>query len=257
MSLLDLLVGNGKKDKRDELKPVMRRLDDIDEVLQAISVKTDDNFDSILRGIDTVMPHEKGQFINRIEEKIMKAKRDMVHEAILAECVRDAKSYSELRHGIRDRTGLNVSGAFLDSCVKRLAYEGRLDRVGNRFICGGSIRNAANPAPVKIVEKGEEAEFITEIMGENGPENGNGGNGHNGTRKESKFTRLDSLLKLVGELESGKGSVPVDTVISESQKLGFSKDDAAQLIDEHLMITGQLYEPKQGHLRTVKPSLTA
>jgi len=244
MSLLDLIVGNGKKGKKEELEPVLERLDEIEEILESICLKTDDKFDIILRGIDTVMPHEKGQFINKVEEKLVKVKKDMVYEAILAECARDAKSYSELRRAVRDRTGLSVSGSFLDSCIKRLAYEGRLERIGNRFICAGSIQNAQ--PKVQLLDRKEESELISELISE---EERDGG-------RSSRLDWSEAVLGIVKELEANNGGVPIEAVLTEAERRGLPREEALQLIDEHLIITGRLYEPKQGCIKTVKPSIT-
>jgi hypothetical protein len=249
MSLLDLIIGNGKKEKKEELAPVLERLDDIEEILHSICIKTDDKFDAVFKGIDAIMPHEKGQFINKVEEKLAKVKREMVYEAILAECVRDAKSYSELRRAVRERTGLNVSGSFLDSCIKRLAYEGRLERIGNRFICAGSVQNVQ--PKVQLLDKKEESELISELLDEDAPTSpSNGGNGN-------KLDWSEMVLNIVRELEGNNGGVPVESVLTESEKRGIAREEALQLIDEHLMVTGRLYEPKQGCIKTVKPSITA
>jgi len=243
--------------QRDDEK-LMNRLDDIEELLRDLGYKTDDKFEAILSGVDTVMPHEKGQFINRLEERLITVKRDMILTALLAECAGDPKSYPEIRRGVGSRTGLNFSRAFLDSCMRRLSYEGRLERIGSRFI---SVKKGEDP-----LAKSEEHAIVAAIArncmeAEPKPTPfpirpripvpaGGGGNPPAATMKLEK---LQSLLKLVGELEKESGSVPVDAVLSNSQKYGIEEKEANDLLDEHLMITGQLYEPKEGHVKLVRP----
>ncbi|VVC71797.1 Uncharacterised protein [uncultured archaeon] len=73
------------------------------------------------------------------------------------------------------------------------------------------------------------------------------------SEKKNSIAEADLVLKVVNELESPSGSVPVETVICESEKRGIRRDSAMHIIDEHLQVTGNLYEPKQGFVKLVKP----
>lgn len=237
MGILDVLLGNGGSvDKGEELRRVSRRLEKIESALDSMNAKMDDKFETVLRGIDAVAPDEKGKFITRLEERLAMIKKGMVEEAVVSECVRDSKSYTDLRKGVRTRTGLALPGAFLDTCVKRLEYEGKIAKAGTRF----TIPEKAPQAEAK-----EEAKS-TRIMGAT-PSPGKGGS--------SLLCDADLVLKVVRELEAKNGSVPVDAVVCESAKLGVKKESAIQVIDEHLMVTGSLYEPKQGFVKLVRPVL--
>lgn len=250
MGLLELL-GNGSKKDHARFE---RRLDDIEDILRSLDLKADDKFETILQGINTVIPHEKGQFINRLEERLITIKRDMILSAIIAECVREPKSYPEIRRGIAGRTSLNFSRAFLDLCMRRLSYEGKLDRMGSRFIAAkksagllGKIDEHAIAS--EIAPDGNPAQPIptppvSPIAPRAPPAK---------AAPPGKLEKLEKLLKLVEELEGDDGAAPVEAVLRESWKYGMDEKAANELLDEHLMITGQLYEPKQGHVKLVKP----
>jgi hypothetical protein len=242
-------MGNGrggravaKPPPRDDFSrtSISMRLERIEELLEDMSGKMDDKFETVIRGIDTVAPHQKGAFLSRLEERVLSIKRDMAAEAVIAECVRETKSYAELRKTVRARTGLSISSAFLDACVRRLEYEGKIQRVGNRYSASGEIAKEAANAP-DARDAAKAAGLVVDVA-----EPGGG----------SPLGDTDLVLKVVRELESKAGPVPVEAVVAESERRGINKDNVLQIIDEHLMVTGSLYEPKEGFVKVVKP-LTA
>jgi hypothetical protein len=266
MGLLGSLFGSSGNARSEDLRKVSRKLERIESILADMSSKSEDRFDLIMRGIDSIAPEEKGLMISRVEEKVARMKKEMVAEAVLAECVGDPKSYPELRRAVRARTGLSVSSAFMDSCIKRLTYEGRIERVGTRFVFSGSIRNANSESSFSSAssKQQDEEEVVMELVcGPAGelnsvvaqkppigmPDAVVGGAGGDCAQGESCS---ETVLRIVGELQAGADAVPLDAVISESEKRGLARSEALQCIDEHLMITGNLYEPKQGHVKIVR-----
>ncbi|MDD5317922.1 MAG: hypothetical protein PHF51_04315 [Candidatus ainarchaeum sp.] len=245
MGILGSLMGRGSRGsaaedaKAEEMRRLHKKIERIEEMLDVMSAKTDDRFEVILRGIDSVAPHQKGHFISSLEEKLFKIKRDMIGEAVVAECVRDTKSYAELRKGVRARTGLVVSSAFLDSCVKRMEYEGKVTRVGSRFSTPELLRSGHPHHSIPHLDERRSFEAAT-IAAEGGVGLGT-------------VAAADVVLKVVNELEAAAGPVPLEAVVTESEKRGIGRDNAKQIIDEHLMVTGSLYEPKQGFVKLVKP----
>lgn len=65
----------------------------------------------------------------------------------------------------------------------------------------------------------------------------------------------ETVIGLVKELD-GKNGAPVDAVVSEAEKRGFNRESVLKLITGQLLDSGQLYEPKHGFVKIVKPSLS-
>ncbi len=267
MGILDLF-GNGSKKDYEKLG---ERLDDLEDILHELNLKADDRFETVLSGVEMVIPHEKGQFINRLEERLVTVKRDMILAAVLSECSGEPKSYPEIRKGVANRTSLNFSRAFLDSCLRRLGYEAKLDRIGSRFI---TVKKSAG-----LLDKLDEHAIAADIA-PNGPEERVPpfpspipprvavpvGEAEIASPKPApapaakpvavqvgKLEKLERLLRLVADLERQCGTVPVEAVIKDSWKYGLEAKEANDLLDEHLMVTGQLYEPREGHVKRVRP----
>ena len=244
MGILDLF-GNGKKKDYERLH---ERLDDMEEILRDISFKADDKFESVLFGIDAVMPEEKGRFLNRLEERVIEIKKGMVDGVIISTCSGEPKTYQEVRKEVRDRTALNITAAFLDDRIRNLSYARKLERLGNRYIASNGSSGKLVPLPT-LVEKTEESAIAKEISppvipipAPPLPPSG-----------AVKLERLDMILKAAARLEKEIGSVPVPILLKEAGHAGIDEQTANQLIDEHLMLTGRLYEPKQGHVKLVRP----
>lgn len=238
---------NGNKKEYDRLHG---RLDDLEEILHDISFRTDDRMESVLFGIEAVMPEEKGKFINKLEERLTELKRGMVDSVILSSCSGAPKAYPELRKEVRDRTSLNVSAAFLDDRIRHLSYMKRLERVGSRYITDtGARRHIHMPT---LVEKTDESAIAKEIMVMVGATPGGAAAPapSNGT---AKLEKLEAVLKAAARLEKGMGAVPVPDLLRETRREGIDDATATGLVDEHLMVTGRLYEPKQGHVKLARP----
>jgi len=240
MRWLDELLGGPKTS--EGFRRLENRLDDIESLLTEHDLRTDDKFDVILSGLDTVMPKEKGHFLNQLEERLVNAKRDMVTESVLAECLEEPSSYPELKRSVKSKTGLRFSNAFLDSCIRNLTYERKLEKVGKGYIVA-----KAPPAEFVCPEGAkEQEEILASLEKEPVPQ-------EPATKKAgSKLERLNTVLNLVESLERKHGSVPVDVLLEEGKRCGISESTCNQLLDEHLMITGQLYEPRQGHVKLVR-----
>lgn len=250
MRWLDELLGGSKSD--EGFKRLETRLEDLESLLREHDLRTEDKFSSVLNGLDTVMPKEKGHFINQLEEKLVRIKRDIVCEAVLSQCLDNPHSYPELKKIVKNSTGLHFSNAFLDSCIRNLTYERKIEKLGNGYV------SIAKPQGVEEAKKeieldpkivfadAEVSEEIAESIETTSPVSPDSRNGI------TKLERLNTILNLVESLERKHGSVPVDLLLEEGKKCGIAESTCNQLLDEHLMITGQLYEPRQGHVKLVR-----
>ena len=223
------IFGNGNKKEYERLH---NRLDDLEEILHDISFRTDDRFESILLSIGTLLPEEKGKYVNRLEERLLQVKREMVQDTILSACACAPKTYPEVRKEVRDRTGLNITAAFLDDTIRHLSYAGKIERMGNRYFSAGCAAKADDAEIAKVL--------ALPVRGEK-----QGGAG--------KLEKMEIILKAAAKLEKGNGAVPVPRLVQEASHEGIDVQTANQLIDEHLMVTGRLYEPSQGHVKLARP----
>jgi len=152
--------------------------------------------------------------------------------AILEECARDAKTSQELDNAVRARTGLEVSEKVVSDCAEDLAAAGKLDKMGNLFVC----RKQEVIESSEYAGELEEREVVAELLEEKEMLD---------EKRTTKSESYDEVIGLVGEMQKS-GPVPVEAILCEAEKKGISRENAAQTIREHVEVTGYLYEPKEG-----------
>jgi len=72
---------------------------------------------------------------------------------------------------------------------------------------------------------------------------------------KSKADRIRNVLDVVKELEKEYDLVEVEKVVEEAKRYGIDETTTMRIIDEMLRKTGELYEPKHGHVKVVRPKV--
>ncbi|QLJ52916.1 MAG: DNA replication helicase protein MCM [Candidatus Fermentimicrarchaeum limneticum] len=72
---------------------------------------------------------------------------------------------------------------------------------------------------------------------------------------KSKSDRIRNVLDIIKELEKEYDLVEIERVVEEAKKYGLDEMEARRIIDEMLRKTGELYEPKHGHVKIVRPKV--
>jgi len=72
---------------------------------------------------------------------------------------------------------------------------------------------------------------------------------------KSKADRIRNVLDIVKDLEKEYDLVEVERVVEEAKKYGLDETTTRRIIDEMLRKTGELYEPKHGHVKVVRPKV--
>jgi len=72
---------------------------------------------------------------------------------------------------------------------------------------------------------------------------------------KSRVDKLRTVLDIVKELESKVDMVAIDSVVEEAAKYDIDESLCRKLIDELLRKTSDLYEPKHGFVKVVKPKV--
>ncbi|MEM3555235.1 MAG: LAGLIDADG family homing endonuclease [Candidatus Micrarchaeia archaeon] len=72
---------------------------------------------------------------------------------------------------------------------------------------------------------------------------------------KSKADRIRNVLDIVKELEKEYDLVEIEKVVEEAKKYGLDEATTRKVIDEMLRKTGELYEPKHGHVKVVRPKV--
>jgi len=72
---------------------------------------------------------------------------------------------------------------------------------------------------------------------------------------KSKADRIRNVLDIVKELEKEYDLVEIEKVVEEAKKYGLDEVTTRKVIDEMLRKTGELYEPKHGHVKVVRPKV--
>ena len=72
---------------------------------------------------------------------------------------------------------------------------------------------------------------------------------------KSKSDRIRNVLDIIKELEKEYDLVEIERVVEEAKKYGLDEVEARRIIDEMLRKTGELYEPKHGHVKIVRPKV--
>lgn len=72
---------------------------------------------------------------------------------------------------------------------------------------------------------------------------------------KSKADRIRNVLDIVKELEKEYDMVEIEKVVEEAKKYGIDEVTARKVIEEMLRRTGELYEPKHGYVKVVRPKV--
>jgi len=72
---------------------------------------------------------------------------------------------------------------------------------------------------------------------------------------KSKADRIRNVLDIVKDLEKEYDLVEVEKVVEEAKKYGLDETTTRMIIEEMLRKTGELYEPKHGHVKVVRPKV--
>jgi len=72
---------------------------------------------------------------------------------------------------------------------------------------------------------------------------------------KSKADRIRNIIDIVKELEKEYDLVELEKVVEEAKKYGLDETTTRKMIDEMLRKTGELYEPKHGHVKVVRPKV--
>lgn len=68
-----------------------------------------------------------------------------------------------------------------------------------------------------------------------------------------KADAIKKILEIVKNFESEYDLVEVEKVVEEAKKYGLETTPTIRIIEEMLRKTGELYEPKHGYVKTVRP----
>jgi replicative DNA helicase Mcm len=72
---------------------------------------------------------------------------------------------------------------------------------------------------------------------------------------KSKADRIRNIIDIVKELEKEYDLVEIEKVVEEAKKYGLDEATTRRMVDEMLRKTGELYEPKHGHVKVVRPKV--